>query len=399
MFFSVVGPGYPSIPSYCAHEYSLPYHQYDDHTLGPEDCVKKCASKGHFSSAGLHGPSCVCGARLPARENAVEESNCNNDCEGRGPDHGCGGNVMNSGIVYTSVYKVNKTADAEYVAAPELGLDWQLDSCVSRYTFPDYLDTDWDNNTPRLCLDKCRDRNYTYAGVKKYGCFCGHASPEFARVHPSQCSWSCPGDRNQTCGADKFFSVVGPGYPSIPPYCAHAESLPYIQYTSESLGPKHCMKTCAFGHPDAVYTTGGYQYASRAAGPFTAPCSCGSLAPPSYLVVDKSKCDKPCIWLGPEEVARHWRTKDILAPEFLAEEVEYFDPRRNGIEDWIEETYWYRGSEEYHEADTEEWLCGGSFEGESFRSVYKLTLTAPVDESEEDCGMEVSSMEDSSVEG
>jgi len=334
----------------------------------------------------------------------VEESNCNTDCDGRVI---LIDNIDICGVEdFINVYKVNKTADAEVVAPEPPGLDWQLDSCVSRYTIPDYLDTDWDNNTPRLCLDKCRDRNYTYAGVKEYGCFCGHASPEFARVHPSQCSGSCPGDRNQTCGADKFFSVVGPGYPSIPAYCAHAESLPYIQYTSESLGPKHCMKTCAFGHRDGLYTTGGYQYAARGS---RAGCSCGSLAPPSFLVVDKSKCDEPCRWIGQEETARHWRTKDIIAPEFLAEEVEYFDPRRNGIEDWIEEKYWYRGSEEYHEADTEEWLCGGSSERESFRSVYKLTLTAPVDESEEDSGMEdssvedfgmeISSMEDSSVEG
>ena len=168
---------------------------------------------------------------------------------------------------------------------------------VSRYTIPDYLDRDWDNNTPRVCLDKCRDRNYTYAGVIRDECFCGHASPEFARVHPSQCSVSCPGDRNQTCGSQgygtSFFSVVGPGYPSTPVYCAYAESLPYFQYDNLSLGPKYCMKTCAFGHPFALYTTGGYQYASR--GPLLpgqATCTCGTFPPPSYLKVDKSKCAK-----------------------------------------------------------------------------------------------------------
>ena len=196
-FFSVVGPGYPSIPAYCAHVESLPYFQYYDDTLqlGPEDCVKKCASRGHFSSAGLKGPRCYCGARLPARENAVEESKCDAPCDS--PEHGCGGEDV------ISVYKVNKTSDAEYLAPEPPGLDWQLDSCVSKYTIPVYLD-DRSNNTPGVCLDRCRDRNYTYAGVMRYECYCGHGSPEFAKVHPSQCSGSCPGDRNQTCGAQGY---------------------------------------------------------------------------------------------------------------------------------------------------------------------------------------------------
>ena len=389
-FFSVVGPGYPSIPAYCAHVESLPYFQYYDDTLqlGPEDCVKKCASRGHFSSAGLKGPRCYCGARLPARENAVEESKCDAPCDS--PEHGCGGEDV------ISVYKVNKTSDAEYLAPEPPGLDWQLDSCVSKYTIPDYLD-DRSNNTPGVCLDRCRDRNYTYAGVMRYECYCGHVSPEFARVHPSQCSGWCPGDDMQTCGgrgyATDFFSVVGPGYPSIPAYCAHASSLPYFQYDSHSLGPKHCVKTCAFGHPDALYATGGYQYATMAE---RADCSCGSLAPPSYLVVDKAKCDKPCRWIGVEKVARQWRTKDISAPE-----VEYFDPRLIGTS-----AEWYGDSGENHEADTAEWLCGGSEElggvttrRSYYKSVYKLTLTAPVDNGEEDSGTEVSSIEDSGMEG
>ena len=160
------------------------------------------------------------------------------------------------------------------------------------------------------------------------------------------------------------------------------------------------MKTCAFGHPFALYTTGGYQYASRDK---YAGCSCGSLAPPSYLVVDKSKCDQPCQWTGVEKVARQWRTKDILADSRL--DVEYFDPRLIGTS-----AEWGMDSSEEHQADTAEWVCGGEDEldigvrefgrkRKSYKSVYKLTLTAPVDNSEEDSGMEVSSIEDSSVEG
>ena len=199
------------------------------------------------------------------------------------------------------------------------GLDWQLDSCVSEYTIPDYLDSSG-NNTPGDCLNRCRERNYTYAGVLYRQCYCGHASPEYARVHPSQCSLGCPGDTNETCGTEgytradgtfgiSYFSVVGPGYPSIPAYCVHASSVPYLHYNNEEMGPKHCMKICAFGlsdtHPLAMYATGGYQYASR--GPLLpgeATCTCGTFPPPSFLEVDKSKCDHPCRWRGQEKTVR-----------------------------------------------------------------------------------------------
>ena len=88
--------------------------------------------------------------------------------------------------------------------------------------------------------------------------------------------------------------------------------------------------------------------------------------------------------------------EDILAD---TPGVEYFDPRLIGTSaEWG-----YGDSEESHQADLAEWVCGGEEESGGvrsyYKSVYKLTLTAPVDNSEEDSGMEVSSMEDSSVEG
>ena len=152
-FFSVVGPGYPSIPAYCAHVTSLPYYQYNqtvlpyNQTLGPEDCIKKCASRGHFSSAGLKGPRCFCGARLPARENAVEESNCNTDCDGRVI---LIDNIDICGVEdFINVYKVNKTADAEVVAPEPPGLEWQLDSYPATPS-PTTL-TGTGTTTPREC--------------------------------------------------------------------------------------------------------------------------------------------------------------------------------------------------------------------------------------------------------
>ena len=270
---------------------------------------------------------------------------------------------------------------------------------MSEYTIPDFLENSY-NNTPGVCLDRCRDRNYTYAGVLYSGCYCGHATPKYARVHPSQCSDGCPGDASETCGKRaygiNYFSVVGPGYPSIPAYCVHASSVPYFHYDSLSLGPKHCMKVCALGLSDshllAVYATGGYQYASRD----EATCTCGTLPPPSYLEVEKSKCDNPCRWFGPEKTRGQWKTKDILSG---SSEVEYFDPRLIGTS-----AEWAGDSSEEHEADSAKWVCGGkeydvgSERTVWYKSVYKITHAAPLDDSEEDSGMEVSSVEDSSME-
>ena len=92
-----------------------------------------------------------------------------------------------------------------------------------------------------------------------------------------------------------------------------------------------------------------------------------------------------------------WRTKDILA---ASSEVDYFDPRVIGTS-----AEWAGDSSEEHEADSTKWVCRGKeYDAGSERTVwyitvYKLTHTSPLDNSEEDSGMEVSGTEDSSVEG
>ena len=197
-----------------------------------------------------------------------------------------------------------------------------LDSCVSFQTIPYYRS--WVNiTTPGACLAKCRDRNYTYAGVVKEGrhpvCYCGHASPEYARVHPSQCSMKCPGT-NKTCGADSFFTVVGPGYPSNPAYCAHENSLPYYQYNNHTLGPKDCVKKCA--------SRGHFSWAGLKG----STCYCGARQPGREWVVEESKCNANCDGrvphhgCGGEDVVSVYKVdktadRDIVAPEISASTV------------------------------------------------------------------------------
>ena len=109
------------------------------------------------------------------------------------------------------------------------GTEWRQGTCVQRRTMPENdtgLPDLWSTlTTPGWCLDKCVAKNFTYAGVQGSLCHCGNSSPTFARVHLSQCSWECEVDRNQTCGGPEHLSVVGPGYPAVPAYCAHEHTL------------------------------------------------------------------------------------------------------------------------------------------------------------------------------
>ena len=80
--------------------------------------------------------------------------------------------------------------------------------------------------------------------------------------------------------------------------------------------------------------------------------------------------------------------------------MDYYDPRLIGAP-----VEWDGDSSEENEADVAKWVCGGKENDAGsertvwYITVYKLTHTSPLDNSEEDSGMEVSSMEDSSVEG
>ena len=121
MEWSVVGPGYPSVPAYCAYEWKYPL--VDEYTRFPVPpspdggwhgwCIEKCASSGNYRYAGLIGRECYCGARHPAREWVVEDSRCSSYCDDGVPHNGCGGR----GVI--SVYKLNTTADTEDIAPEE----------------------------------------------------------------------------------------------------------------------------------------------------------------------------------------------------------------------------------------------------------------------------------------
>merc|ERR1711962_359265 len=65
------------------------------------------------------------------------------------------------------------------------------------------------SNTPEHCIDLCRSKGYTYAGVEYgYQCFCGNDPPPSSSILPqSQCWYKCYGDPGQYCGGFHTMNV------------------------------------------------------------------------------------------------------------------------------------------------------------------------------------------------
>ena len=140
--------------------------------------------------------------------------------------------------------------------------------------------------TPGWCLEKCVAKNFTYAGVQGALCRCDNISPAFARVPLSECSWDCEVDRTQTCGGPGRLSVVGPGYPSVPAYCAHDRTLEHSAGRGEWHGS--CIEECA--------SSGNYSFA----GLIRDVCYCGAREPPREWEVEESRCSASCDYRVPK---------------------------------------------------------------------------------------------------
>ena len=172
----------------------------------------------------------------------------------------------------------------------------QRPTCVQWNTMPKN-DTSLDIwstlTTPGWCLDKCVGKNFTYAGVQGALCRCGNASPTFARVNLSECSWECEVERSQRCGGPMEWSVVGPGYPSVPAYCAYEYKYPLVdEFTRSPVPPSPdggwhgwCIEKCA--------SSGNYSYAGLMK-QGECQCFCGARQPAREWVLEESKCENSC---------------------------------------------------------------------------------------------------------
>lgn len=67
--------------------------------------------------------------------------------------------------------------------------------------------------TPEWCLHTCKKEGYRFAGVQySYLCFCGNKFGKYGRVHDTECSSRCYGDRNRFCGSfwhNSVYSIDG----------------------------------------------------------------------------------------------------------------------------------------------------------------------------------------------
>ena len=79
------------------------------------------------------------------------------------------------------------------------------------------LSKDDNNMTIEICIDKCKGRDYAYAGVQYYKeCWCGNEMPKDSAPE-SDCNTPCLGNQNQMCGGPLRFNVyqTGGGCPKI----------------------------------------------------------------------------------------------------------------------------------------------------------------------------------------
>ena len=87
-------------------------------------------------------------------------------------------------------------------SACTLPMEWSGLASVSRILKNSLYPGKW--SIPSLrCIQTCRDRGYSYAGVQNGNeCHCGKGPPPESNVlvH-TECNFQCPGDRTQYCGA------------------------------------------------------------------------------------------------------------------------------------------------------------------------------------------------------
>ena len=64
-------------------------------------------------------------------------------------------------------------------------------------------------NKPEVCIQACRDRGYSLAGVQNIKeCYCGSSSPPVSAIlGDSECNYPCPGDGTQRCGGHRKANV------------------------------------------------------------------------------------------------------------------------------------------------------------------------------------------------
>jgi hypothetical protein len=88
---------------------------------------------------------------------------------------------------------------------------WKDGECYDDYD-PRLLErhlTSQEDMTPELCIEKCKDNAYSYAGVQyRNECWCGGTKPPKEEKRPkSECKLACTGDSSIMCGGQYRMNI------------------------------------------------------------------------------------------------------------------------------------------------------------------------------------------------
>lgn len=188
-----------------------------------EICVAYCAGQG-FSIAGTQfGTQCFCDNEIVDGGTQAPESDCSMPCAGDNTEI-CGNGNRNS--VYSNVTGAMTVLQPPFPQTTGLPGSWSYVGCLldnfnQQRVFP-YMIEYPTNATADLCLSTCQEFGFPAAGIE-YGfqCFCGDMSDVYfaqaqggGQIEPdSQCTITCPGNRQYVCGDGNrltFYNWTGP---------------------------------------------------------------------------------------------------------------------------------------------------------------------------------------------
>jgi hypothetical protein len=192
----------------------------DDMTL--EACQVYCSAYTYFGVE--YARECYCGNSFNAGSVPAPAADCSMTCSGDETQYCGAGNRL-------SVYARNGTAqETSTTTAPGTSTTsaapvvtgvpegWTYQGCwidgkqgrILPHQIPDSQ-----QNSPATCANACAAAGYSISGTE-YGvqCFCGNAIYNGGeKTADSDCSFNCPGDTTQKCGAGDRLSIVSNGTP------------------------------------------------------------------------------------------------------------------------------------------------------------------------------------------
>jgi hypothetical protein len=291
---------------------------YAADTMTLESCQAFCAGYDYFGVE--YARECYCGNTFNAGSVAAPSADCSFTCMGN-PFEYCGaGNrlsvyvkngVAPSGTSSGTGTGTSTAASTSTSAAVVTGLPagWSAQGCWidgAKGRILPYQAPDNQAQTLSGCAALCKNAGYTIAGVE-YGvqCFCGNAIyNDGVKTVDSACSFNCPGNAAQKCGAGDRLSIVSEGVPTIygPPApqtgglgdwtyqgCVvdnvNDKRTFYWQLFFNNMTPKMCLDRCAkYG-----YMAAGIEYGVE--------CYCGdpaNVAARGATFRPESECDVVC---------------------------------------------------------------------------------------------------------